>query len=409
MYQNAKQAETKCKKVGSYNWTNMLAAAGQAVQFAIKELNSLVHGNAPYLPTDNRDSAIMRAKSNHDNAYAVLNEICNHAADIHESKLELKATTAAAEQNTTKEKILKAMLKREHEKDIYSLLRYTVGGKVFQALDELWIPDNPQDFDNTTWTAIVEAQAIWEMLISQGKEHFSQASDTPFVSGPVNDLIGPFKFNNYSNQILNGTCNIDSITDTIKLHEIIKAMAHPDPSNPITSDYFLTLDGLKEGFSYIKESTSSAPDGLHHGHWKTLICNDDAFEPYGLMIMFAFCWGEPPATWENALQIILGKDELGKPIQSTHTRCIQLVCAGMNMGFHQIWGHAMLKQATTNGLISDFQFGARSGHMSLSAVLINHASYDIVRLMRTIAVIFDNDAMACYDRMIPSQCMILSV
>jgi len=125
--------------------------------------------------------------------------------------------------------------------------------------------------------------------------------------------------------------------------------------------------------------------------------------------MFAFRWGEPPATWENALQIILGKDEPGELIRSTHTRRIQLVCAGMNMGFRQIWGHSMLQRATAKGLISDFQFGARSGHMSLSAVLLKRASYDIIRLMRTIAVIFDNDATACYDRMIPSQCMTLSV
>jgi len=114
MYENAKQAETECKRVGSYAWTNMLAATGQAVQLAVKELDTIVRGNDPYLSTDNRDSAFARAKSNRDDAYAVLNEIHNHAADIHESELELTATRAAKEQNTTKEKILKAMLKREH-------------------------------------------------------------------------------------------------------------------------------------------------------------------------------------------------------------------------------------------------------------------------------------------------------
>jgi len=28
----------------------------------------------------------------------------------------------------------------------------------------------------------------------------------------------------------------------------------------------LTIDKLKTGFSYIKESTSLNPEGLHHGH-----------------------------------------------------------------------------------------------------------------------------------------------
>jgi hypothetical protein len=95
-----------------------------------------------------------------------------------------------------------------------------------------------------------------------------------------------------------GKFDIDSISDDIQLRSIIKAMAHSNPANLIETDSKLTIDKLKTGFSYIKESTSSNPDGLHHGHWKTLIKDDDAFEPYALMIMFAFKFGEPPYTWE---------------------------------------------------------------------------------------------------------------
>jgi hypothetical protein len=48
-------------------------------------------------------------------------------------------------------------------------------------------------------------------------------------------------------------------------------MAHSNPANPIEADSELTIDKSKTGFSYIKESTSSNPDGLHNGHWKMLI------------------------------------------------------------------------------------------------------------------------------------------
>jgi hypothetical protein len=92
-------------------------------------------------------------------------------------------------------------------------------------------------------------------------------------------------------------------------------MAHSNPANRIEADSELTIDKLKTGFSYIKESTSSNPDGLHHGHWKTLIKDKDAFEPYALMIMFAFKFGEPPDTWTSSHQIILGKDSPGEPIK----------------------------------------------------------------------------------------------
>jgi len=81
----------------------------------------------------------------------------------------------------------------------------------------------------------------------------------------------------------------------------------------------------------------------------------------------------------------------------------------MNMGFRIIWGHEMLQCAKRNGQLSSLQFGARSRQMATSCVLLKRASYDIIRLTRMTAIMFDNDATAAYDQMIPSQCMLVSV
>ncbi len=165
---------------------------------------------------------------------------------------------------------------------------------------------------------------------------------------------------------------------------------------------------LKQGFLYIKESTSSNPEGLHHGIWKTLIKDEDAFEPYALMIMFAFKYGEPPDVWTNSHQIILGKDNPGEPIKINWIHCIQLVCAAMNMGCRIIRGHEMLKWAVRKGLVSPYQVGGINGWMAISCILLKQTSYDIICLMQLTAIIFHNEAKAAYDRMIPSQCMTLS-
>jgi hypothetical protein len=123
-------------------------------------------------------------------------------------------------------------------------------------------------------------------------------------------------------------------------------MAHSNPANPIAPDCEVTVKKLKEGFSLIKESTASSPNGLHHRVWKTLIKNDDAFKPYALMIMFAFKFGEPTDAWTNATQVMVGKDDPGEPIKINHIQQIQLVCAAMNMGFCIIWDHKVMKCAT---------------------------------------------------------------
>jgi len=81
----------------------------------------------------------------------------------------------------------------------------------------------------------------------------------------------------------------------------------------------------------------------------------------------------------------------------------------MNMGFQIIFGHRMMQAARKNGSISEYQFGARSGHMAIGAVLLKRLSYDMARLTRSVMVTFDNDAQACYDRMIPSVSMHLAI
>ena len=240
--------------------------------------------------------------------------------------MELHTAEEAEKQNTTKVNIIKAVLKCERESSIFPLLRQWISSRNKNAIDELWTPDNPFNLNNTTWSAVIKKEAIFKALIKNGKQHFSQAMDTPFASGPVANLIGPFEFNEYSQQILKGEFDIESITNDIELHNIVKAMAHSDPSNPIESNSELTINKLCEGFSYIKEGTASNPDGLHHGHWKTLIKDDDTFEPYALMIMFAFKFGEPPHTWTSTHQVMLGKDEPGQPIKITCIHQVQL-CA----------------------------------------------------------------------------------
>jgi hypothetical protein len=128
-------------------------------------------------------------------------------------------------------------------------------------------------------------------------------------------MLRPLEWNNASKQILNGTFNIDSITSNVDIQDIMKAMAHYDPKNNMQASSQLTIPKIKTGFKFVKESTSSNPEGLHHRHWKSLVHDDDALEPFALMIMFAFQWGEPPKMWENSLQICLPKDEPNLPIK----------------------------------------------------------------------------------------------
>jgi len=169
-------------------------------------------------------------------------------------------------------------------------------------------------------------------------------------------LIGPYDFNDYSQVILNGTFDIDSITDDIELQDIVKAMRYNNPDDPPDVDCTITIEQLRQGFRDANESTASSPTGLHYGHWKSLLHDEDLFLPFGLMIMFAGKFGVPLTEWEEAVQPIAEKDP-GNP-KIMQMRCLCLLDSAMDMLFRITFGHQMLHTAARIGHLSPYQFGA---------------------------------------------------
>ena len=194
----------------------------------------------------------------------------------------------AAEHALDKVTVLRQRLRHEQMMMIFKKLGYHVSGKTYIPLKKLLNPDDPTDLDNITWTGILEAEAIWEALLEQGQMHFSQAEDTAFALKPIADKIGPFEFNEYSKQILQGTFDIESLTKSVEVIDIVKAMSYVNPTNLPEFDCTLMVPDLHEQFEKVKESTASSPTGLHYGHWKMLSKDEDTFEPFAMMISFAF-------------------------------------------------------------------------------------------------------------------------
>jgi hypothetical protein len=72
----------------------------------------------------------------------------------------------------------------------------------------------------------------------------------------------------------------------------------------------------------------------------------------------------------------------------------------------ELFGRRLMANAEKHDILHKAQFGSRQGKMAISAVLLKCLSYDTIRQTRMDACIFDNNASACYDRMIPSIAMI---
>jgi hypothetical protein len=146
--------------------------------------------------------------------------------------------------------------------------------------------------ENTTWTTIVEAQALYEALTAAGQAHFNQAANTPFVSGPIAAKIGPFANNDYCKAILNGTFDITNITESTEVKDLLSGMRYPNTTNPMEPiNTQITTKTFSDAMEHMRERTSTSPSGRHYGHYQALLHDKDTLGHIASLANFCFQWG----------------------------------------------------------------------------------------------------------------------
>eukprot|EP00957_Ditylum_brightwellii_P027693 2093487-Ditylum_brightwellii.AAC.1 len=81
---------------------------------------------------------------------------------------------------------------------------------------------------------------------------------------------------------------------------------------------------------------------------------------------------------------------------------IVIVEADMNMIMKVIWARQLVPRAEEMNYISRVQFGNRKGKTALNALLLKITTIDSLHLFRLNGALLNNDAVACYNRMIPA-------
>ena len=264
-------AETECKKARGHAWSPLLATAGRTVIAAKWHLSDVLN-NRLQISLWNRAEAIIHAKAQLKAAYAVLRQVQRDAKKIRDSFLDDRAEHLAETRQIDKATAVRQLLRAERQAAIFKRLGIWNKGNEHLQLDRILAPDDPDDPANSTWTAIVEAQALHEILTHEGQRHFRQAADTPFVTGPIAEKIGPFDDNEYCDAILNGTFDFTDLELELEVADLIRGMQYPDPANP-TPPINIIIDDetFRDAVYHTRERTSSSPSGRHYGHYLTLL------------------------------------------------------------------------------------------------------------------------------------------
>jgi hypothetical protein len=96
--------------------------------------------------------------------------------------------------------------------------------------------------------------------------------------------------------------------------------------------------------------------------------------------------------------------KIGQPvinrIRITH------VWSGFQFLFELQWGHRLVRRAMDLDLLHDGQHGSIQSRMSLNPIMLTQLTTDLCRVLKHDFARFDNDASACYDRIIIALAML---
>lgn len=87
-------------------------------------------------------------------------------------------------------------------------------------LDWILVRDDPDNHTDTSWTSIIEEHASFKVLTKESQEHFQQASETSFVSGPIGYKIGPFEDNEYCDALIEAQTTFKVHPKEIQKHSL---------------------------------------------------------------------------------------------------------------------------------------------------------------------------------------------
>jgi hypothetical protein len=352
------------------------------------------------------------------------NDAIPNAKELRHSQLMESAMAAAKTGNKSAEQHYKSMAHAENSRETFRILRNIVKPEDRSGIRQIDIPqrDASGKIQQTTqgtdkMITISDPQEVEQAIIRRNIKHFGQADGTPFTSQALIDIFGRDGDSKATEELLQGKLpKIDHLPEAVQ--RILKKISENPCTEPIDTE--VTTQELKNLFKKWKERTSTSPSGCHLGHWHALQAPDgddpsaEDYEELGDNIMSihanimnaATLSGTPLERWKQVDSTMLAKST-GKP-RIDKLRVIHLYEADYNGFLKTVWPHRAVRHATKRKRLNYAQGGGQKGRQANHTVLQKEMKYVHARLRKHNFATMDNDAKACYDRIIMLLATIIS-
>jgi hypothetical protein len=329
------------------------------------------------------------------------------------------ATRASSQR---KLKINRRTILAEHQRRLHKSFGSIVKPTNYTPLDKILIP---QYADNTkssepldvyqmihhptsremVWDTIIDRTDMERHLLSYNRDSFRAAAVSPCGKGVIFDALTFSSLSPDAIDVLKGVVPPEWYGDDLALKEFLASFCVPPAvleKGPISTE--ITPEDVVRGFKSWSESTSTSPSKRHLGHYKALIQDPKLLECLTWFLQIVTSRGIAVSRWCNATSVLIEKDT-GRP-HINRLRIIHLFEADYNFFLKLQWGHRLIQHADELNLLNDGQYGSRPGRMAIEPVMLLQLTTDLCTVLKHNLARFENDASACYDRIIVALAML---
>jgi hypothetical protein len=323
-------------------------------------------------------------------------------------------------ESNRKAKIVKRTIRTERIRHMFRNIRNTITGIMpYQqtGISQIKVPiiptqisgvpnpDKYQDFiashksQDIVWETVLDQHTIENCLLRYNRQSFWAAATSPCGHGVIYDALTFTSLTPEAKELLEGYIPPEWHGNDTLLREFLSQFITPDHIRarpPIKTT--MTSDDIIKGFSKWKESTTTSPSGRHLGHYKAIIQDHTLLTCLTKFMYIAVKSGISISRWAKATNVMLEKD-VGNPCIH-RLRIIHLFEADFNLYMKLQWGKRLVKRAVKHHLLNPGQFGSVPNHTAQEPILLTQLTNDNCRILKKDLSRFDNDASACFDRII---------
>lgn len=284
------------------------------------------------------------------------------------------------------------IINSENKRQSFRYLTSITKNQDFTPLDRIH-----KQMSDGTIQEITSSEDMFTSLRRNNLQHFNQATSTPLTKPPLQQIFPPFELSEVAvDQILHG--DLSSLPNLNSTHRKLLRMIPTSDVTQISDE--MTNKLFIQGIKKIPEGKTSSMSGRNYSIYKSILPHE---KPVTILVtIINYCKNNSIILkrWKKILQVMLCKSRGNYLLHKL--RIIQLLEADLNMYLRLVWGKLLVRNILKHDLFPQEQGGNKPGHQGTSSAVLKVLSFDQIRLLRAQACIFNNDAKACYDRIIAS-------